>query len=94
MIEVLEIGHYNFHMFRVVQILVSPHSRRRVLAAAAAIVLAGCGQKGPLFMPSGEAGQATVIQTLTPAPSATAVVPLRAASSLPPSGTAAPVRNP
>ena len=57
-------------------------------------VLAACGQKGPLFLPTGEAaaGRASLPQTLTP--SSTAVVPSQAASALPPSGTAAPVRNP
>jgi predicted small lipoprotein YifL len=94
-IEVFEVGHYNFQMF-VFQILVSAPMRRR-LAAVAALVLAGaCGQKGPLTLPSGEAaaGRASLPQTLNlaPAPS-TAVVPAQAASS-PPTGTAAPVRNP
>lgn len=85
-------------MFGVPQILVSPSSRRRVLAScalAAAGLLAACGQKGPLFLPTGEAaaGRATLPQTLAPS---TAVVPASAASAPPnpPTGTAAPVRNP
>ncbi len=81
-------------MFGVLQILVSTPARRRVLACGCVALLAACGQKGPLFLPTGEAaaGRASLPETLTP--SSTAVVPARAASSLPPSGTAAPVRNP
>lgn len=81
-------------MFGVLQILVSPSPRRRLLAAGALLLLAGCGQKGPLYLPTdpAAASRATLPETLTP--SSTAVVPARAASALPPSGTAAPVRNP
>ena len=82
-------------MFGVLQILVSPIARRRLLAALGALaLLAGCGQKGPLYLPTAPAAanRATLPETLTP--SSTAVVPARAASALPPSGTAAPVRNP
>jgi len=64
-------------------------------AAAAVALLAGCGQKGPLFLPTGEAaaGRVSLPQTLAPS---TAVAPANAASApaAPPSGTAAPVRNP
>ena len=44
-----------------------------VLAGSA--LLAGCGQKGPLFLPSGEAAatRATLPQTLNPVPPASAV---------------------
>lgn len=75
------------------QILVSALPRRRWLACAAFLLLAGCGQKGPLFLPTGEAavGRASLPQTLAPS---TAVVPATAASGLPPTGTASPVRNP
>jgi predicted small lipoprotein YifL len=81
-------------MFGVHQILVSPSARRRLVAAGALALLSACGQKGPLFLPSGEAaaGRATLPQTLSP--SSTAVTPSQAASAVPPSGTAAPVRTP
>lgn len=79
-------------MFGVHQILVSAPARRRLAACALLALVAGCGQKGPLYLPAGEAaeGRATLPQTLTP----NAVVPSRAASGLPPSGTANPVRTP
>jgi len=37
--------------------------------------VAGCGQKGPLYLPTGEAAaaRATLPQTLNPAPAASAV---------------------
>jgi len=81
-------------MFSVLQILVSPSARRRLLAAAALALLSACGQKGPLFLPTGEAaaGRASLPETLSP--SSTAVVPAQPASAVPPSGTAAPVRTP
>jgi predicted small lipoprotein YifL len=74
---------------RVPQILVS--------AGAAALLLVACGQRGPLYLPTGPeaANRATLPQTLAPS---TAVVPARASSApgaaTPPTGTAAPVRNP
>jgi predicted small lipoprotein YifL len=76
-------------MSGVFQILVS--------AFAALLLVTGCGQKGPLYLPSGEAaaGRASLPETLAPS---TAVRPAQAASgpgaATPPSGTAAPVRNP
>jgi predicted small lipoprotein YifL len=76
------------------QILVSA-PRSRLLAAGLLVVLAGCGQKGPLFLPTGDvaAGRATLPETLAPSTgSGTAVVPTTAASGLPPSGTVSPVR--
>ena len=81
-------------MFGVLQILVSVPARRGLLAAGVVALLAACGQKGPLYLPTGEAaaGRASLPDTLNLAPS-TAVVPATAASS-PPTGTAAPVRNP
>ncbi|HEY0825112.1 MAG TPA: lipoprotein, partial [Ramlibacter sp.] len=45
-------------MSGVLPILVSTPARRRVLACACLSALAGlaaCGQKGPLFLPTGEA---------------------------------------
>jgi predicted small lipoprotein YifL len=79
-------------MFGVLQILVSPLAARRVLAIGALALLSACGQKGPLFLPTGEAaaGRATLTETLTPS---TAVAPAAAASG-PPTGRAAPVRQP
>jgi predicted small lipoprotein YifL len=85
-------------MFGVLQILVSPRGRR-LLAAGALTLVAGCGQKGPLFLPTGEAaaGRATLPETLNPTNptgSGTATVPSGAASGLPPSNTASPLRLP
>lgn len=49
-------------------ILCSGLLRRLGPALGMACLLAACGQKGPLMLPTGEAaaGRATVIQTLTP----------------------------
>jgi predicted small lipoprotein YifL len=81
-------------MYGVRQILVSPSLPRRLAAAGVLCLLSACGQKGPLYLPTGEAaaGRVTLPEALQPAPS-TAVVPASAAST-PPTGTAAPVRNP
>jgi hypothetical protein len=80
-------------MFGVLQILVSTPASRRVLAiAASAALLAACGQKGPLFLPTEDAGVRRGGPLETPSAS-TAVVPAGAAST-PTTGTAAPVRNP
>jgi predicted small lipoprotein YifL len=79
------------------QILVSPFARRALLAAALVGSMAACGQKGPLYLPTGDAaaGRASLPDTLAPS---TAVSPRGSASApgsySPPSGTAAPVRNP
>ena len=84
-------------MSGVFQILVSPSGPRRALLLAAALLLTACGQKGPLYLPTGNAaaGRASLPETLAPS---TAVRPAQAASgpgaATPPSGTAAPVRNP
>ena len=84
-------------MSGVSQILVSPLARRIAAVAGAALLLAACGQKGPLYLPTGEAaaGRASLPETLAPS---TAVRPAQAASgpgaATPPSGIAAPVRNP
>ncbi|MFN7153553.1 MAG: LPS translocon maturation chaperone LptM [Acidovorax sp.] len=50
-------------MLKASQILV-----RTLVLAASAAVLAGCGQRGPLFLPAGPAAtqRATLPQTLTP----------------------------
>jgi len=73
-------------MLNVSQILVSAPRLRLALAAVGVGLLAGCGQKGPLFLPTEPAAaqRATLPQTLSPA---------RAASA-PPSGTATPAPRP
>lgn len=73
-----------------IQILVSAPVRRFALAAGVVAALAACGQKGALYLPTGEAAdsRATLPQTLLPAGA-----PERPASA-PATGTAAPVRNP
>jgi len=73
-------------MLNVSQILVTAGCRRLALAAAVVGALAGCGQKGPLYLPTGEAAaaRATLPQALTAAPPSPA-------ASAPPGGTAAPV---
>lgn len=70
-------------MLNVPKILVSAPPLRLALATVVVGMLAGCGQKGPLFLPTEAAAaqRATLPQTLSPA---------RAASA-PPSGTATPV---
>ena len=75
------------------QILVSGHFRRFALAGGAALLLSACGQKGPLFLPAGEAaaGRATLTEPLAPS---TAVAPAAASSAPPATGKASPVRNP
>jgi predicted small lipoprotein YifL len=77
-------------MLRSNQILVSTGLRRLALAACMAGLLAGCGQKGALFLPTGEAAdnRATLPETLRGASPATQ------AASAPRSGAANPVRNP
>jgi predicted small lipoprotein YifL len=61
-----------------------------VSAAVLAATLAGCGQKGSLFLPSGDAaaGRATLPQTLRPTP----VEPANPASAA--TGGASPVHTP
>jgi len=74
-------------MSKVFQILASAHPLRLALAASVVWALAGCGQKGPLFIPTGEAAaaRATLPQTLVPAPPA---------SAPPATGTASPISTP
>jgi len=84
-------------MYGVHQILVSAPAARRLAAAGLLACMAACGQKGPLFLPSGDAaaGRATLPEALSPTNptgSGTAVVPTLAASGLPPSNTVSPVR--
>jgi predicted small lipoprotein YifL len=75
-------------MSRVFQILVSARASRLALAASVVGALAGCGQRGPLYLPTGEAAasRATLPQILMPA--------VRPASAPPATGTASPVRTP
>jgi predicted small lipoprotein YifL len=56
------------------QILDSARAPALVLGAAGVVALTGCGQKGPLYLPSGEAAanRATLPQTLNPIPPASA----------------------
>jgi predicted small lipoprotein YifL len=63
-------------------------SRASSLILFSALLLAACGQKGPLFLPTGEAaaGRATLTETLRPG---TAVEPANPAST--PTGAASPV---
>jgi predicted small lipoprotein YifL len=74
-------------MRRVHQILVAVPRGRVVLAgavvAAAAAVLAGCGQRGPLYLPTdpAAAGRATLPQVLLPIGSPS--IPTPATSTLP-----------
>lgn len=83
-------------MSAVLQILVSTRARRAVLAGAALALAAGCGQKGPLYLPAGDqaAGRATLPETLSPGSTTRAIVPSTAASAVPPSGVANPTRQP
>lgn len=59
-------------MLNVSQILVSGPGRVLALAVLVVAPLAGCGQKGPLYLPSDAAapGRATLPQTLNPVRSA------------------------
>lgn len=81
-------------MFGVQQIVIGPQWRRLALAAAGVVLLSACGQKGPLFMPKGEAatGRATLGDILSPSTAVTA--PAGPASSVPGTGKASPVREP
>ena len=79
------VGHYNFRMLRIRQILVSV-----IVLAPVAVAISGCGQKGALFLPTEPAAahRATLVQTLrlstTMAP---ASAPAVAASDVPTSRT-------
>lgn len=79
-------------MMRPLQILVSAASRRRVLAAAVVLAATGCGQKGPLYLPTepAAAARATLPETLGPAAAARPASP---ASAPPVTGTAQPVHT-
>jgi predicted small lipoprotein YifL len=61
-------------MLNVLQILVSAPRSRLALAAGVVGALAGCGLRGPLYLPTGDvaASRATLPQSLTPTPAASA----------------------
>ena len=73
-----EVGHYNLRMLKAPQILV-----RTLVLAASAAALFGCGQRGPLYLPTGPAAsqRATLPQTLTPGNNDTNTAPSPAASA-------------
>ena len=79
-------------MSNVRQILVSPFAWRLALAASVVAMLAGCGQRGPLFLPTDPAAadRATLTETIRPA---AANAPASPASAPPLTGTANPVRT-
>jgi predicted small lipoprotein YifL len=62
-IQELKVGHYNLRMLRARQILV------RTIALALGAAALGCGQRGPLYLPTEPAAaeRATLPQTLNPA---------------------------
>jgi predicted small lipoprotein YifL len=72
-------------MSRVPQILVATRARRLALAVAMGVLLAACGQRGPLYLPAGPSadGRATLMQTFAPAPPASAPPATRTASPIP-----------
>jgi predicted small lipoprotein YifL len=76
------------------QILVSAPVRRLALTAAVVALLAACGQKGPLFLPKGDAsvGRSSLPETLSPSTSTNE--PASGAATPPATGKASPVRNP
>jgi predicted small lipoprotein YifL len=81
-------------MLNVCRILVSAPLRAAALALAASVVasIAGCGQKGPLFIPTDPAAQnrASLTETIRPA---AATPPASPASAPPATGTASPLRT-
>jgi predicted small lipoprotein YifL len=69
----------------------------RVLAGVVALAaVAGCGQKGPLYLPTEPAAaqRATLPQTLNPMGGSTVPVPPAPQPSSDDTGTAAPIGNP
>ncbi|WP_041675026.1 LPS translocon maturation chaperone LptM [Ramlibacter tataouinensis] len=60
--------------------------------AVLSLVLAGCGQKGSLYLPTGPAAanRATLPQTLTPAPTNPTVAPAPAPAASTPTGNSPP----
>ncbi|WP_309828618.1 LPS translocon maturation chaperone LptM [Paracidovorax wautersii] len=87
MVQEFEVGHYNLRMLRASQILV-----RTIALVWGAAVVAGCGQRGPLYLPTEPAAaqRATLPQTLNPAP--TAASPAAAPAAMPASSPASTPR--
>ncbi len=56
-------------MVKVVPILGSGQASARIVGTAVLLLLAGCGQRGPLFLPTGPAAvsRASLPQSLNPA---------------------------
>ena len=85
-----------------VQTILCSGFRARVLFSAALVALAGCGQRGPLYLPTdpAAANRATLPQILTPGGTPTDPAPANAPDTSPRApggtgtGTAAPVRTP
>jgi predicted small lipoprotein YifL len=69
---------------------VSGPLRRLALGASVVAMLAGCGQKGPLFIPTDPAAQSRASLTETIRPAA-ATPPASPASAPPATGTASPL---
>jgi predicted small lipoprotein YifL len=63
-------------MLNLQQIVGSTRRLATGMAIASAVLLSGCGQKGPLYLPTGEAAaaRATLPQTLNPVAPASAPV--------------------
>jgi predicted small lipoprotein YifL len=81
-------------MLNVSRILVSGPAPRLALAAVVVAALAGCGQKGPLYLPTDATapGRATLPQILNPAASAASAPTTRPGPALtngPATGTGA-----
>jgi predicted small lipoprotein YifL len=84
MVLVFEVGHYNLVMKkkRASEILgAAPCGRRGAALAAlmvAGLLLAGCGQKGPLMLPSAAPAKVqTALPAASPAPAADNTFPAR-----------------
>ena len=83
------------------RILCSAPAARALAATAALAAVVGCGQRGPLYLPTepAAANRATLPQILNPAGTSTAPTPPAPSASQPTTGgtgtgTAAPVRTP
>jgi predicted small lipoprotein YifL len=77
------------------QIVGSARAIAPVMAMAAALFLGGCGQKGPLYLPTGEAAAARISlpQTLNPVPAMNPATPASAPTETG-TGTANPAPRP
>lgn len=81
-----------FHLLKTILVRACAQRRRGLTPAllAAGLALAGCGQKGPLFLPAGAdaVGRASLPQTLIPGPTRGPV------TSTAPASTASPAASP